>query len=262
MVFMPGKDSKSKPPPVFLIPVADYKQFLEAWDAKPADKDKIIEVKIGGETMLVAQRGGYAAIAPKELRHGLEKLLAAKRSIADEYPQMLPWLTENDAVAVGTSSGIKLASKAMQEQLQQMKDIFARMNMDEDTPSPVMVMEMYATFCNGPKKRLTLSALRPGRSAGRRPRHLGTRFVKNSALWRRWPAPAERQGPAVPVCPAGPFLLAGGGVWSDSLRKASRVPSLARRRRFSAWPTASTIKRPKNLPSRLSICPRAFVRSR
>ena len=154
VVFMPGKDSKSKPPPVFLIPVADYKQFLEAWDAKPADKDKIIEVKIGGETMLVAQRGGYAAIAPKELRHGLEKLLAAKRSIADEYPQMLPWLTENDAVAVGTSSGIKLASKAMQEQLQQMKDIFARMNMDEDTPSPVMVMEMYANVLQWAEKEV------------------------------------------------------------------------------------------------------------
>jgi len=216
VVFMPGKNSKSEPPPVFLIPVADYKQFLEAWDAKPADK--IVEVTIRGEPMLIANRGSYAAITPKELRHGLEKLLAAKRSVADEYPQLLSWLTENDAVAVATSHGVKLASEALQQQLQQMKDIFARMNMDEDTPSPVMVLEMYGKALQWAEKEIDVVGV-AARVDKQGAVHLTkrARFTKDSAFSASLAKlrPIEK-GPLAGL-PAGGFVLAGGGPWSDSL---------------------------------------------
>lgn len=135
VVLMPAKDSKEGPSRVLLVPVSDYKQFLDSWNAKPTDK--IVEVTIADEPMLIAQRGDYAAMVRKEVagvdfRPGLEKLLDSKRSIADQYPRMPAWLDENDVVAVATSHGVKAASEAMQQMLQQMKDVFARMNVAED----------------------------------------------------------------------------------------------------------------------------------
>ena len=98
LVVMPSEDAKDEPSRVLLVPVTDYKKFLESWNAKPTDK--IVEVTIGDEPMLIGKRGDYAAVSRKQVadtdfRPGLEKLLNAKRSVADEYPQVLSWMTES-----------------------------------------------------------------------------------------------------------------------------------------------------------------------
>ena len=68
--------------------------FLESFGAKPTSK--IVEVKIGGENCLVGKIGSYAAITAPEkgFREGLEKAIDSKRSVADDYPQLIPWLAK------------------------------------------------------------------------------------------------------------------------------------------------------------------------
>jgi hypothetical protein len=219
-VVMANKDPKGEPAPVFLIPVSNYKEFLEAWDAKPDEKEKIVELSIAGQPMLVAQRGDYAAISPKErnFREGLEKLLAAKQSVADEYPQILPWLTENDVVAVATSRGVKLASEALRQQLQQMEEMFSRMNVDQNGPSPIMILQVYAKVLQWAEKEIDTVgvAVRVDKQGAV---HLSkrARFVKDSQFAASMAKlqPLEK-GPLAGI-PAGPFMLAGGGPWSDSV---------------------------------------------
>ena len=201
LVVMPGKDAKDEPSRVLLVPVTDYKKFLESWNAKPTEK--IVEVTIADEPMLIARRGDYAAISRKQVgdidfRPGLEKLLNAKRSVADEYPQMLSWLTENDVVAVATSHGLKRASEAMQEQLQQMKDIVARMNMDEDASAPVMLLETYVKIFQDAEKGIDLIAV-AARVDKQGNLHV-TKRIRFSEEQRNRPVagqtPADREGPA------------------------------------------------------------------
>lgn len=223
LVVMPSEDAKDEPSRVLLVPVTDYKKFLDSWNAKPTEK--IVEVTIADEPMLIARRGDYAAISRKQVgdtdfRPGLEKLLNAKRSFADKHPQMLSWLTENDVVAVATSRGLKRASEAMQEQLQEMKDIVARMNVDEDASAPVMLLETYVKIFQDAEKGIDLIGV-AARVDKQGDLHVTKRirFSKSSEI----AASLAKLQPVVkdPLAgmPAGPFVLAGGGPWSDLLSR-------------------------------------------
>jgi hypothetical protein len=214
VVAMPSKKRSDDAAPVFLIPVSDYKEFLASWGAKPTAK--IVEVKIAGETVVIGNRGGYAAIAPKEYRQDLEKLLDAKRSIADECPQLLPWFNENDGVAAMTSHGIKEASKQMQKQLGSMREMLSYMG--DEAQAMVTALEMYANFLQWAEKDVQIMAV-AARADSEGTIRAGARvcFAKDCALAATLAKlqPGEK-GPLVGM-PAGPFVAAGGGVCSDSL---------------------------------------------
>jgi hypothetical protein len=248
VVIMPNKEAKGVPIPVFLIPVTDYKQFIAAWQSKPAEKeakpadkddktdekaanpaekadktdDKITEITIAGEPMLVAQCGHFAAISsaredPRDFRSGLEKLLAAKRSVADEHPQALAWWAENNAVAVATSHGIKLASQTMQEEMEQMRAFFAQMEQPAGM-SPVTVMEMYLKVLQWAEKEVDLIGL-AARVDKQGDVHVTAhaRFTKTSGFSSAIAQLKPLDKGVLAGMPAGPFVLAGGGPWSDAI---------------------------------------------
>ncbi len=218
MVFMPAEEAKDPPSRVLLLPVSDYKQFLESWDAKPTGK--IVEVTIAGEPMLIGQRGDYAAISPKEvrfvnLRPGLENLLAARRSIADKHPQMLPWLNENEVVAVATSNGVKTASEGLQEQLRHVRETFAQMKLD---PELLTGPELRAKVYQVAEKEANFIGI------GARVDKQGNlrltkriRFTKNSEFGPPLAKLQPLEKSPLAAMPAGPFMLVGGGPCSDSL---------------------------------------------
>ena len=224
VVLMPAKDSKEGPSRVLLVPVSDYKQFLDSWNAKPTDK--IVEVTIADEPMLIAQRGDYAAMVRKEVagvdfRPGLEKLLDSKRSIADQYPRMPAWLDENDVVAVATSHGVKAASEAMQQMLQQMKDVFARMNVAEDViENQLASLEMCVKLAQLAEKEIDTVAV--GARVDKQGNvHLSKRirFTKNSDFAGSLAKLQPLEKGVLLGMPAGSFVLAGGGPWSDSVAR-------------------------------------------
>jgi hypothetical protein len=221
LVVMPGKDAKDPLSRVLLVPVTDYKKFLGSWDAKPTEK--IVEVTIADEPMLISQRGDYAAMARKEVdgvdfRPGLERLLDAKRSFADEHPQQLAWLNENEVVAVATSHGVKAKSEEMRESMRQAKEILARMNADQDM---LAGLEMYAKLFQIAEKEIGFLgvAVRVDKQGDVRLTKR-IRFTKNSEFAASLAKlqPTEK-GPLVGM-PAGSFVLAGGGPWADSLSRS------------------------------------------
>jgi hypothetical protein len=200
--------------PVFLIPVADYKQFLESWGGKATAK--VTEVKILGETFLVGNHGSYAALSPKEYRQSLEKLLDAKRSIADEYPRLLAWFDENDAVEAATAAGIKMASQTMRKEMRQTRAMLAEMG--EEAAPMVSGLNMYAKFLEWAEKDVEIAAI-AARVDKQDAVHAAARvcFAKDStfaaSLAKLSP---DKTGPLVGI-PGGPFVVAGGGACSDSL---------------------------------------------
>jgi hypothetical protein len=200
--------------PVFLIPVTDYRQFVESWGVKATAK--VTEVKILGETFFVGNRGSYAMFAPKEYRQSLEKLLDAKRSIADEYPQLLEWFNENDAVEVATSAGIKMASQTMRKEMRRNRAILAEMG--EEAATAASGFDMYAKFLEWAEKDVEIAAI-GARVDKQDALHLAARvcFTKDSSLAASLAkASASEKGPLVAM-PGGPFVVAGGGACSDAL---------------------------------------------
>ena len=176
-------------------------------------------MKIGGGEVVIANRGSYAAISPKEYRKALEKFLGAKRSVADECPQLVPWLLENDGIAAATSHGIKTASQAMQRELKQTREMFSHMNGEAEMPvMAVTMLETYVKFLQWAEKDVDVIA------AGARVDKEGTvhvatrtRFAKDSAFAATLAKlQASEKGPLVGM-PGGQFVVAGGGAWTDSL---------------------------------------------
>ena len=116
---MPGAPGKA-PLPVLAVPVTDYKQVAEQLKLEKSD-GSIAELKPPkGPAGLLAKRGGFALFAERPHREGLEKVLAAKQSIAAEMAGIEPWLAANDASFVGTRAGIALAAAEARKALAQL----------------------------------------------------------------------------------------------------------------------------------------------
>jgi hypothetical protein len=200
--------------PVFLIPVTDYKQFVESWSVKATAK--LTEVKILGEPFFVGNRGSYAAFTPKEYRPSLEKLLDAKRSIADECPQLLEWLNENDAVEVATSAGIKMASQTMRKEMRRNRAMLAEMG--EEAAAAASGFDMYAKFLEWAEKDVEIAAI-GARVDKQDALHLAARvcFAKDSSLAASLAKQSASEKRPLVGMPGGPFAVAGGGACSDAL---------------------------------------------
>jgi predicted regulator of amino acid metabolism with ACT domain len=66
----------------------------------------LVEVQLAGRPMLVGRKGDYAAIARVADRDALEKLLAAKSSLANDS-SLADWINHNAISAVVTERGIQ-----------------------------------------------------------------------------------------------------------------------------------------------------------
>ena len=159
----------------------------------------------------------------RRYRQALEKLLDAKRSVADDYPQLLPWLIENDGVAVATSHGIKLASQAMQKRIEaNAGDVRSHgrgsgFGLADDG----VRLEMYAKFLQWAEKDVDVIAAR-ARVDKEDTVHVATRtrFAKDSVFAATLAKIQPSEKSPLAGMPGGQFVVAGGGVWSDSLTQS------------------------------------------
>ncbi len=107
LIAMPPEKPDAEPAVVLLMPVSDYRQFLEPLHPVTPE-EKVTEVKMNGKAALAAKRGHYAVLAAAEHRKALQTVLDFKRGLDADLADLRPWLEENDAAAVATTQGIKL----------------------------------------------------------------------------------------------------------------------------------------------------------
>lgn len=216
VVVMSGKTPKADSVTILLAPVADYQEFLKNWEPKKVEA--ITELTVGGQQVLVAQCGRYAAIAESHCRVILERFIGAKRSIAESEPQWLAWMAENDAVVVATGAGVKRVSKSVQEEAKRMRKLFAQIG-DGEAPASIGILDFYARLFQWGEKELRIAGIAAKVDAQgnvRVTKRMGfsTESPWASALAECRPLPQAWHG-----LPGGAFAVAGGGPWSEALTR-------------------------------------------
>jgi len=120
---LPGGEG-SVPKPVIFIPTNDYKALIEQLEPDDATAD-VTKIKLADESAVVGKKGNFAVLMQPSDDESLKKVLASKKSVADEIVPLKNYLAGADLAAVATPGGIKLAQKEILKGLAQAKADFA-----------------------------------------------------------------------------------------------------------------------------------------
>ncbi len=123
MLMYPGK--KQPVVPVFLVPTTKYADFQVNFAKREAHATlKGYEiVKTNLDEMLLAQRGEYAVMIPKEFDEDLDDFILDNVNLGDELAKSETWLAEHDAAFIATKKGIRAGMKAFRQEFAQAKAI-------------------------------------------------------------------------------------------------------------------------------------------
>jgi hypothetical protein len=128
LILYPGKSQPVVP--VFLVPTTKYADFQVNFAKREAHaKLKGYElVKTNVDEMLLAQRGEYAVMIPKEFEEDLDDFILDNVNLGEELAKSETWITEHDATFVATKKGIRSAMKFIRVQFNQAKAQFGNLN--------------------------------------------------------------------------------------------------------------------------------------
>ena len=214
-VFLGGSGA---PQAVVLVPVTDYRTFVAP--LKPAKDDgSVTEVETAKEKLLVAKKGAFAAFTQPTDRAALEKVLTATKDVTANVTPLRSWLDSQDAAAVLTTPGVKLVAGLAQGGLKEAKQNLAGLPpelqgfgaMVEGLESLVKQLESGVTHAAvGVQVDASLNVNVTFRSV----------FASGSELAKSAGKVAPLTGGPLAGLPAGPFVVAGGGVYPEEALKA------------------------------------------
>jgi hypothetical protein len=208
------------PVPIILVPVTDYGKFIAQFNPGEAEAGLTKIEFANGEKAWARSIGGYAALTGPPWRKTLETGLRLAHEVPAGLAPLEAWLAENDAAAVITRPGIKVLSAQVQEAIGRMKAAMAKLSENAATQPLADQMKqaevglsMYVMLFQAMEREVALSAL-------------GARLDKQSVLhvttrtrmiaggkWAQLTAPAQPAGENLLAgLPAGPYVMAGGGV--------------------------------------------------
>jgi hypothetical protein len=123
IALVPGEDAGSQPVALMFLPVADYGQFVRKLNPDDASA-KIVEARLGNQSFVIGNRGGYAVVAKRGNRHALETALDSSKRVAG-LGSFRGMVAEGDVAAVVTRRGVEVLSDKGQEALQEAKEALA-----------------------------------------------------------------------------------------------------------------------------------------
>jgi hypothetical protein len=125
-----------------VVPVSDYKAFLEAFH--PAHNDQAItEVKVAGMDAVVANKGSYAVFTSADKRKLLEQALASTKSVETSLQPLAKWTNEQLLCVLATPTG---KSRLLKTIINALPDA-APENADDDTKEQLKsAFEMLRNF--------------------------------------------------------------------------------------------------------------------
>lgn len=128
LILYPGKSQPVVP--VFLIPTAKYADFQVNFANREAhSKLKGYElVKTNIDEMLLAQRGEYAVMIPKEFEEDLDDFILDNVNLGEELAKSETWIAEQDASFIATKKGIRAGMKFIRLQFNQAKAQVGNLN--------------------------------------------------------------------------------------------------------------------------------------
>jgi hypothetical protein len=207
-VLYDGPREGSEPSGVLFIPITDYKEFIGQLEPKDAAAE-VTEITLADRTMLVAKKGGYAAMATAEHRPALMKALKGKASASTRALET--WITKNDFAGVVTPYGVKVITTIA---LKKMDEVRGQLdNLPGEIQFVAGMFDGIVAFVKSVGTDVThLGA--GGRLDESGNLHLSARAVfatgSGFAKFGEAAAPVGEGGPLAGL-PAGPFALAAGG---------------------------------------------------
>lgn len=215
----PGRMEEDEPRGVVYIPVTDYQAFIGQLEPKEPTA-AITEIKLkDGKAMVAGKRGNFAVLAALEDRELLERALKSTKSLATWAEPIYAWLAENDTAGVLTGHGIKLIGAHARRGLEE-----ARQGLLNLPPEAQFV----GKFIDGVQE-LIKSVETDVTHAGTGARidaegniHITARaqFRKDSGFAKTGASVKPPPGGPLAGLPAGPFVVAFGGVISEDGMKS------------------------------------------
>jgi hypothetical protein len=121
LVLYPGKNQPVIP--VFLVPTTKYADFQINFDKREAHAAlkgyELVKSNVG--EMLLAARGEFAVLIPKEFEGELDDFILDNTNLGEELTKSEDWIAEHDATFVASKKGIRAAMKFMRLQFAQVK---------------------------------------------------------------------------------------------------------------------------------------------
>jgi hypothetical protein len=222
VVAMPGAGADSKPAGLIFLPVTDFGKLIAP--LKPENPSaRIVEINSEHGAAVVAKLGAYAVGTDKKHRAVLQKALDATKHVSDDMPFLQPWLGKQDVVGVLTLRGVKLVCTKAQEGLEAARASIEAMGKEKNPAADAV--KMYEYLFKLAEKHVTAVAV-----GGQIEKDGVVRITKRVRLTGveglAGAPPRVPEKRLLAGLPAGPFVLALGGTWGESVSEAMMKLSL------------------------------------
>jgi hypothetical protein len=220
LLLLPPEDTRLGVP-IILVPVTDYGKFIAQFNPGEAEAG-LTKIEVRGAPVWARSIGGYAALTCGGVSKTVTGLMGLK--LAGEVPAGLApleaWLTENDFAAVITRPGIKIVSAKAQEGISRMKATFAKLGETGKTKQmagrmkqAVAGLEVYVKLLQALEREVSLCGLGAQLDKQGVLRVTSRTRMVAGGKWAQLVAPIQpaKEDPLTGL-PAGPYVMAGGGV--------------------------------------------------
>ncbi len=135
---------ESGPKPLIVLPIADVEKFFGALGVKAPKSGGLVDAEIQGGPAVVGRKGNYAVVATGNDREQVEKLLAAKNTLAAD-DALAAWTADNKVSVVVTSHGIQALLPKLVDGIQTTREHMAAIGGKNGRIAADM-MNMYVTM--------------------------------------------------------------------------------------------------------------------
>lgn len=214
-----GSGENDEPRALIFVPVTEYKTFID--QLQPGEtKDGITALTLrDGKSMLAGKRGSFAVLTLPADRALLERGLKSDKSLATWGEPLKTWLSENDAAGVLTPRGIKLVTTKARQGVDE-----AKQNLGNLPPEAQFVGKFFDgidRFFESAATDVTHAGL-AARIDDKGNAHVTAKaqFRKDSGFAKGGGSIKAPPGGVLAGLPAGPFVLALGGVIPEKAMRA------------------------------------------
>ncbi len=220
LVMMPPAGELENPSLVTVMPVADYEAFVGRFSGNSAEGNTVLE--IGGENVLVAEKGDYAVMTGVESKAALEAFLARDVKLAAVIASLDEWIASNQTAAAVLPGGVRAGMDQALRGLEQGRAVFQNMAanvQDQQAQQMKQVLQMMGVaeqFCEGVKDEVSVFAIGARIDANENIFIASRTQATSGGKLAEWTDSVEKQEVHLLAgLPAGPFVLAGGAAVSE-----------------------------------------------
>lgn len=199
-----------------IIPTSDYKALIEPFSVEDPDAN-VVQAKVRQMKIAIAKKGDFVVACQAKDADVLKKALAAE-PLSGDVEGLKPWLAEQQAFAIATPTGIKMAQAQALAGLAMVKAQLE--GQGDQAKTAVAGLSFYESIFKALDKEISYCAIGVQLDDDGSI-HLLSRslLAEGGVLAKASESAGEGQQDLLKHLPQGPFVFAAGGVYPESLAK-------------------------------------------